>query len=497
MRFKKTICLLLLLLGVARSGLAFSLLTPLLPWQVTAIGYNLPGDIGGPATLNEGYRWNIPVLTYAFDESFIRYFGTNGMKAVNDAFKILSDIPPANEITLLTNISGFFGPSTTNIDFVINGEKVPTDPYGPPNLPAAEAGLLDLKSHVLSLMLEQLGLAEPERWTWALRGRALFTAGGVTYTNYTTIQRNYDPITLRPTNAVNGKLYGYQIFDPIPQINYADAIEYAKDPNDPFTFTSVAGGFLGAGQYYQRLTRDDVGGLRFLFNTNNIVTETLINSGNSTITRGTAVAGSGQSPWTIYLGFTNLFLSGTNVLFATNLLSTNLIVQGLRPGMNKIYFTNVYYDSLLGQSFVPITNYYTDTTISNATIVVQPLQRRIQQPDILFTAEDLGLAANLVPVQQRRTGTGAWQNNDAINGRAAQGGPGVITPPIRLSFTDQFPYYSNISPSFLDDLSDVSALRSAIWGSFDGTTNAPIIYPEGYPLTLEEIRNRIFGGPRN
>ena len=56
MRFKKTICLLLLLLGVARSGLAFSLLTPLLPWQVTAIGYNLPGDIGGPATLTEGYR---------------------------------------------------------------------------------------------------------------------------------------------------------------------------------------------------------------------------------------------------------------------------------------------------------------------------------------------------------------------------------------------------------------------------------------------------------
>ena len=34
-------------------------------------------------------------------------------------------------------------------------------------------GLHDVKSTALQLMMEELGLAEPERWTWALRARAI------------------------------------------------------------------------------------------------------------------------------------------------------------------------------------------------------------------------------------------------------------------------------------------------------------------------------------
>src|SRR5712692_7046535 len=84
---------LLVVLAVAPIGMGFSLLGPYKSWQVTALGYNLPGDIGGPMNLNEGYRWNVPTVTYAFDATFVTYFGTNGIAAVEKAIQILNDLP--------------------------------------------------------------------------------------------------------------------------------------------------------------------------------------------------------------------------------------------------------------------------------------------------------------------------------------------------------------------------------------------------------------------
>ena len=53
-----------LLTALAPAAMAFSLLIPLKGYQVAGLGYNLPGDIGGPGGLTEGYRWNVPVITY-------------------------------------------------------------------------------------------------------------------------------------------------------------------------------------------------------------------------------------------------------------------------------------------------------------------------------------------------------------------------------------------------------------------------------------------------
>src|SRR5436853_7081805 len=64
---------------------AFALLGPFDSWQSTALGYNLQGEIAGPKNLGEEWRWNLPEITYGFDESFITYFGTNGMNAVDRA----------------------------------------------------------------------------------------------------------------------------------------------------------------------------------------------------------------------------------------------------------------------------------------------------------------------------------------------------------------------------------------------------------------------------
>ena len=61
------------------------------------LGYAQPGDIGGPMNLGQEYRWNVPVLTYAFDQSFLDYFGSGGVAAVESAIGILNSLPPVSK----------------------------------------------------------------------------------------------------------------------------------------------------------------------------------------------------------------------------------------------------------------------------------------------------------------------------------------------------------------------------------------------------------------
>jgi hypothetical protein len=489
MRLIKKLTVLVLAVCAVQTAFGFSLLGQYKGYQVPALGYNLTGDIGAPMTLTEAYRWNVPVITYAFDESFIRYFGTNGMNAVEQALKLVGDVFPVSQIPLVTNTTPF---GESFVTFLINGDPAPNDSRGE-NLTAAALGLLDVKSFTLSVLLEELGLTDPERWVYDLRARSVYTIANQTFTNYITVINNYDPISLKPTNTVNGKTLHYFIADPIQPGNYADAVEFNLDPTqfyDPSTVASGQDFGISPGIFFSRLTRDDVGGLRYLYNTNNIVTERLVNTGNSTITRGTTAANSGLSPWTIVFGPTNL-VSTNSLLFTNNPFGgSNLVNTALRPGVDRISFVRVNFDSLIGQGFGAVTNIYTDRFITNAKYFTQPLQRAIFQPDLLFTAEDLGLIGNPArPVPMSRTGTAGWVNNDAINGSANQGGPGVIPPPIRISFTDQFPYFANTTPRFFDNLTDQTAFLSGAWASFDGTTNAPVVYPEFLGLSLEQIQS--------
>jgi len=282
-------------------------------------------------------------------------------------------------------------------------------------------------------------------------------------------------------------------------------VEFSVDPLH-FPFSSVSGGFgvgglglalgLGSGEFYTGLTHDDVGGLRWLYNTNRLFVESLI--GNVTGGRPqTVTGGGGGSPWGGFLTVSNFFFGATNFFFNTNVFAaggtnnTNLIVTGLRPGLNQIRFQEVSYDSLLGQTFIPITNRFTDTTISNSRPVIQPLQRAVLAPDIIFTAERIGLIDNYVPAITARTTTDGWQNNDALNGQDEEvdGGPGVIVPSVEIAFSDQLPYFINDSTFFLGE---GGASRSFIWASFDGSTNTPIIYPAYGQVTIQDIR-RLLG----
>ena len=158
----KKLLAVMLALGVLHQAMAFSLLGPFNTLPVTwqndgfagrpqGLGYAIGGSIGGPKFPLEAYRWNVPVITYAFDESFLRYFGPDGVEAVEEAIEMLNGLPAASAM------------SDTLSEF-------PLDTKGLNHL-AQSLGLLDIKSYALSLLLEEMGLANPERFVWTLRDR--------------------------------------------------------------------------------------------------------------------------------------------------------------------------------------------------------------------------------------------------------------------------------------------------------------------------------------
>src|SRR3954469_7268478 len=104
-RLLQFIAVLLVLLGL-RPARAFSLLGPVAPapgaeaWQTPQLGYDpLLTDIGAPKNFGEEYRWNVPIITYGFDSSFINYFGSQGVTAIDEAFAILNSLPDLSTIS--------------------------------------------------------------------------------------------------------------------------------------------------------------------------------------------------------------------------------------------------------------------------------------------------------------------------------------------------------------------------------------------------------------
>jgi hypothetical protein len=192
-----------LLTGTAK---AFSLLGPYEDWMQPTNSFRQPTDIGGPMNLGEEYRWNVPVVTYSFDQSFVDYFGATGVAAVEQAFQALNSLPPVSQL---------------------NPTNYPPDSSGV-NYQAAALNLIDLKSRTLSALLEQLGLAQPSRHTYCVYD---FTfSGGLPVA--TTLQRNFDPINFIPSVMVNDTEYTHiiQTWTNVPSI-YADALEILVNPH--------------------------------------------------------------------------------------------------------------------------------------------------------------------------------------------------------------------------------------------------------------------------
>ncbi len=176
---------------------------------------------------------------------------------------------------------------------------------------------------------------------------------------------------------------------------------------------------------YLGLTVDDVGGLRYLLHTNNLACEGVL----------PGVGAAGDQP-------------------------NDFVQMALRPGVEKITFVPHRFDPI-GRQFVPLTNQYVDTYLSNGVAQHQNLQRVIAQPDFLFTCnyQDWNSIS--------RSGTERWVNN----GGAGHDGPGVIQPPVVINFNPLGMFYDDYSGPY------PSPSAPAAWASFGITTNAPIVYP--------------------
>jgi hypothetical protein len=399
-------------------GFAFSLLGPPADWMDVQKGYQNPGDIGGPMNIGEGYRWNLPVVTYGFDRSFLDYFGFNGVAAVEAAIEILNALPPASSIDL------------SNYPLAVL--RI--------NYRAQSANLCDLKSATLFLLLEQMGLADPLRYAFCVRDFHLNPYG----TNYTfdVIERNFDPVTAQPSSLVNGTLYSYLIFmfalSPSSPTNYF--CETHVYPIDPLSSSStpVTSIFVYPGDYLNGLSRDDVGGLRYLLSGSEVRCESLLPD-----------------------------------VHALDTNSSGFVRTADRPGIEKVAFVRHPFGSPNGE-FRPFTNRWTDVYYDWDEPVYQEVERITTCPDILFSGRDFG--AGLIAT---RTGTTNWVNNAALNDNSGGAGPGVIQPPITLTYGTGGPFYVNTyDPSkLLSGLSQTTAGPGLSWGSFDGSTNAPLMYP--------------------
>ena len=451
------------------SASAFSLLGPYAPWQVTAIGYQLPGDIGGPMSLGEGFRWNVPQITYACDASFINYFGPEGVRAIDEAMDVFNKLDAPSKMS--ADLSEY------SLDTLREHPE------------AGLLGIVDLKSSAIHLMMEELGFADPIRFAFTLRAREV--DGNPAETNYITIQRNFDPDTLRNSRYVNGVLYGYDILE-FQNPDYADAVEVVRvageGANVPaaagFSFSGLGTISFASGLYRTGLTRDDVAGIRYLYHPHNYAVDTLL--------PGITIGG-GLSPFSPFLG--------TNVLGTTNSIiggaGTNILATGLRGGRNKLKFRKAMFDPLLSNFFTTRTSQFTDVVVSsNRTLVVQPLLRQILQPDIIFSAGDLGLIQGFTPAISTRTGTAGWVNNDILNGFDPVDedmGPGTIVPQVQITFNTIFPAFFNSNGGLSDPPNEEQGFSFGVWGSFDGSTTAPVIYPRARNLTINQLRNIVLG----
>jgi hypothetical protein len=448
-----------------QSASAFSVFGPAESWQVPTLDYVQrfyygSVELGAPKNFGEGSRLNTPIVTYGFDISFLTYFGAKGVAAVDSAMGVLNALPPASS----ANLSKFLMEGNQQINYT-----------------AQAMSLTDLKSTVLSIMLEHMGLAG-ETHVWDLGSRNPLPGPPPCLFNYAVLNRNYDPATFSYSSVVNGINYYYQIWDGCSNsVSVADAIEATVDATSAagVTYTAVSTLYgLESGGYYLGLTYDDMGGLRYLYSKNNIAIEALDpNALASTV---------GSGAWD---GVSSTNAAGGAV--GAGGVVSNFV--GFLGGVEKITYVKMPTDTILG-GFVttPLKFTYTLPTISqNGGLTSVHITRTVFTPDIVFSAGDLlsnTLAGIIFTYSAYARGFGFIANPEPAG--AAEVLPSVISPTEAVIFNQMTPIEVNESPSFLDTPSAFGPLL--LWGSFDGSTNEPVVYPQ--TSDISELEAEIFAG---
>jgi hypothetical protein len=220
------------------------------------------------------------------------------------------------------------------------------------------------------------------------------------------------------------------------------------------------------------------------------------------------------------------FIPG-NVSFLTNHTLIYLPVDcpvdriARHEGLDHIQFIRRDYDPIGSQLWDPITNNYTMVELDEVhdVYVERHFSRRVPRPDMLFSAANFSGQTSTLTYSNTVDGVSATETlpNTIINapgavlelhqigydetGRSGNStGPGTIVDgdiiPTLFIFNNQFPLFENTSAgtgttnSFINPTRE-QQLSISVWGSFDGTTNPPVVYPNG--TSLSELENLING----
>jgi hypothetical protein len=162
---------------------------------------------------------------------------------------------------------------------------------------------------------------------------------------------------------------------------------------------------------------------------------------------------------------------------------------GKYEGIEKIKFvglSNDQYDTLTGQFLTPITNNYTMSFVTNINgnnvVTIQNFRRVVTAPDFNFSASDqvgIGLTDNLIT----RT-TPNFNQGNILPGLA---GPGTIDPGATITYNKSGPIFFNFQTT---SLNQGNAFAEFLYGSFDGTTNVPVVYPNG--TSIAQVQTAVF-----
>ncbi len=468
---KKTAWIVLLAAGVPTAQ-AFSLLGPVNEaWQVRDLGYNIGerGDIGAPKNLGEEYRRNVPTLFYSCDQAFLDFFGARGLEAVDSAMAILNNLSPLSSY------------SADLSEFPLESRRQ--------NFRASALRLADMKSHTLSVMLEQLGLADPIRYVWDLHDRTAAATCPVG-NQYLTTMRNFGIVPsaldqLQYSAYVNGVLITYYIqeFCQNPPAGYglSEAVEIPADgsiangfgDNPYLPVASAAGSILyssglGFGYFFTGLTRDDVAGLRYLMRSGNVNWEQVPAGAQAFVTN--------TAPSAVQL----LVTSNLTDLINASLTNNDAALQALYPNL-QIVGTVPYFTTLVtSNTVITFTNYPWSpvgvstpiTTVVYTTNVIQAYRRSF--PNVVTNY--LNLPTGYVFPNNNVFRSGVAQNYSYVT---------VITTNIGSGSSD--PYGSPGNGTTTTNITTTSVLTNMPMGDF-------FIVPTnscGYVL-LSNVLTRVF-----
>ncbi|MBL67992.1 MAG: hypothetical protein CMO74_06005 [Verrucomicrobiales bacterium] len=360
------------------------------------------------------FRWAIPSFVYSFDASFVNYFGVEGMNAVHEAVGVVNDFFENDEYSGMSELDlyrhGFAG--NYNTTWI--------------NTTAQNAQIIDIKSLVLGMMVNHLGLGNPHRHAFSIINHTTNTGG--TAFNFNVSLRNYDPVSNEPTDSINGVKYSYRLIHNAAAIAAGGAVamptlvdmeEFTTDTtgNAWSSTAAILDAFYGntslywtdtpslfdfgvyydgnnamGGQYRPRhaLTYDDAGGLKFLYSPDNIIWQSLDAAGGIALVepanplaprlrpfvadpsgrRGSffprqrgGAPGTGALPTGLPITSPFRGLTGFDPGAPGMALATN----AMRGGIDKIQFYHQPFDSLIGVNFTPTNFFWTDKFIMFST----------------------------------------------------------------------------------------------------------------------------------